>query len=345
MPPVIAVRPQLADLIFPPHVWMFVGAVFSSLFIIRSNKVVTTTAVRASVLVATICSILLFTSSNFILIAAFLTIGLTTPVMIRNAFEYTNTHGKSVGQMLGWSSFALEGTALAAGILISFYSVLLAQSLFIFIFGLTLVLLLLSPDQLPERKPATGSVNFIDTLWKSGPAVAGNIAFFLFLEAAAEIKSDAEGFEVGLSVAITGIGFSVGAFSADSISRKIGYKQATLSFLILGTLVGFTGITVLTEGSSFGLYLAAIGISVSNGIIISITLSNDNPYARPNGDYPADMPLIFLIATGTASSILIYLFDGVSKSGFWYTIVIAYALGITTLITSWREPSEMPSGH
>lgn len=328
LPPLVAGRPALLDLPAKPHLMMYATASVVAIFTLRSQRIMDKRCLFITLGCLSSGALLILVSSPAVISCGLLIIGGTVPILTRHAFEDAAKQASSVGSMLGYSSFILEGTAFTMGVLATFISPFFAHAVLALVPILILVWVSLS-EASPHIHIAAPRLNIISTIRHILPAVAANTAFFLFLSGVALAGSKINPLQVGNAVAITAIGFSAGAFLSNNIRGILSDRTTLIIFSLCGMIAGVVGVLFSINQHPNLIYLISIGISLSNGVIISTVLSNERSnHKQEFTGLPADNALVFLIASGFISLIFTFIASQLINATVWVPIVLAYIFGI-----------------
>lgn len=331
MPPLVAARPALAELPLPPHLTMYASAALVAVLALRSRWVMETKSLLVTLIGLSGAALLIVSESGLALSAGFLTIGATVPILIRHAFEDAASRARPVGNMLGFASFFLEGMAFTMGALATFVSANFAQIVLAMVPVLALVWISGSKIALPKHRSAPKlqiGLAIEDVI----PAVAANTAFFLFLSGISLAGSQISPLQIGSAIAITAAGFASGAFLSDRIRVHLSDRASLIAFLLCGLTSGLLGMLFSLREFPGLIYLIAVGISLSNGVIISTALSSKRLQQDQDAGLPADNALVFLIASGCVSLVLTFVASQFIQSAVWLPIVLTYAVAIAVAI-------------
>ena len=331
MPPLVAARKPLAELSLQPHLVMYASAALVAVFVLRAQWVMQPRCLLATLICLSAAALLILSQSPEALVIGFLIIGATVPVLIRHAFEDAANRDRSVGNMLGFSSFFLEGMALSIGVLATFVSTSFAQLFLAMVPVLTLLWVSRSLPGSPNVR-VVPKLQIRMTIQDVIPAVAANTAFFLFLSSISMAGSQISPLQIGSAIAVTAIGFASGAFLSDRIRLHLPDRVLLIVFSLSGLLAGLLGSLFSLNDVPALIYVIAIGISLSNGVIISIALSSKRLQQDQKSGLPADNALVFLMASGFVALVLTFIAAQVSQAATWSPIVLTYLVSLAAIV-------------
>lgn len=331
MPPLVAARPALTALAFSPHLLMYATAALVALIALRSAWVMRFETLMFTLAVVSGGALLIIRDDPATLIAGFLALGATVPILLRHAFEDAIHRGRPIGSMLGFASFALEAMAFSMGALATYVSAKWAQSLLVLVPLATLIWIARSRVALPQPQTAP-RLNIFATIQDVIPAVAANSAFFLFLSGISLVGDEISPMRIGSAIAITAIGFSSGAFLSDRIRKVFPDKLLLVIFSLCGLAGGVLGSIISLSDFPGLIFVIALCIACSNGVIISISLSSRRLRHEQAVGLPADNALVFLCASGVVALGFTLAAGKLGPSSVWLPIILVYLVAIVAAL-------------